>query len=97
LGSSLLELELELLLESSPGSLGGGCVGNGCWVAASDGVVFAGPGESGGAVDGLGESGGLADLAGLAAWPGNGNCSAGEAGFFAAGAGEGQGLAGWAD
>ena len=93
LGSSLLELELELLLESSPGSLGGGCVGNGCWAAASDGVVFAGPGESGGLVDGLGESGGLAGLAGL---PGNGNCSAAEAGFFAAGAGGGQGLAGWA-
>jgi hypothetical protein len=96
LGSSLLELELELLLESSPGSLGGGCVGNGCWVAASDGVVFVGPGESGGLVEGLGESGVLVEFAGLAGPPGNGNCSAAEAGFFAAGAGWGQGLAGWA-
>jgi hypothetical protein len=92
LGSSPLELELELLVESSPGSLGGGCVGNGCWVAASDGVVVVGLGESGGAVDGLGESGGLADLAGLAGSPGNGNCSAAEVGFFAAGAGGGQGF-----
>jgi len=69
-------LELLLLLESSPGSLGGGCVGNGCWAAASEGVVV-----------GLGESGGFAGLAGS---PGNGNCSAAD-GFFAAGAG-GQGL-----
>jgi hypothetical protein len=45
-GSSLLELEL-LLLESSPGSLGGGWVGNGCWDAASEGVV-PGAGEFGG-------------------------------------------------
>jgi hypothetical protein len=67
LGSSLLELEL-LLLESSPGSLGGGCVGNGCCVAASEGVVV-----------GLGESGGAAGLAGL---PGKGNCSA-AVGFLA--------------
>jgi hypothetical protein len=91
LGSSPLELELELL-ESSPGSLGGGCVGNGCWVAASDGVVvlgLAGLGESG--VEGLGESGGFLGLLGS---PGNGNCSAAEDGFFAAGAGDGgQGLA----
>jgi len=90
LGSS--PLELELLLESSPGSLGGGCVGNGCWAAASDGVVVvfvAGLGESGG-VEGLGESGGFFGLLGS---PGNGNCSAAEDGFFAAGAGGGQGLA----
>jgi hypothetical protein len=64
-------------------------VGNGCWVAASDGVVVAGWGESGG-VEGPGESGGLFDLLGS---PGNGNCSAAEPGFFAAGAGGGQGLA----
>jgi hypothetical protein len=88
LGSSAPELEL--LLESSPGSLGGGCVGNGCWVAASDGVVVLGLGESGGALEGLGESGGLFDLLGS---PGNGNCSAVEAGFLAAGAGGGQGFA----
>jgi hypothetical protein len=87
LGSSLLELELELLLESSPGSLGGGCEGNGCWVAASEGVVVLGVGESGGVLEGLGESGGFLGLLGA---PGNGNCSAAEVGFFAAG---GQGLA----
>ena len=88
LGSPLLELELELLLESSPGSLGGGCcwVGNGCWAAASEGVVVLGVGESGGV---LGESGGVL---GLAVSPGNGNCSAAELGFFAVGAGEVQGL-----
>jgi hypothetical protein len=57
-------------------------VGNGCWVAASEGVV----------VVGLGESGGLAGLAGLAGSPGKGNCSAAD-GFFAAGEGGGQGLA----
>ena len=89
LGSSVPELELELLLESSPGSLGGGCVGNGCWVAASDGVVVLGLGASGG-LEGLGESGGFLGLLGS---PGNGNCSAVEAGFFAAGVGGGQGLA----
>jgi len=93
LGSSPLELEL-LLLESSPGSLGGGCVGNGCWAAASDGVVVVfvvGLGESGGGVAGLGESGGVFGLLGS---PGNGNCSAAEDGFFAAGVGGGgQGLA----
>jgi len=96
LGSS--PLELELLLESSPGSLGGGCVGNGCWAAASEGVVVLGLGESGG-VEGLGESGGVEGLGesggffGLLGSPGNGNCSAAEDGFFAAGAGGGQGLA----
>jgi hypothetical protein len=77
LGSS--PLELELLLESSPGSLGGGCVGNGCCAAASEGLVVE-PGESGGA-------------AGFAGWPGKGNCSATD-GFLAA-AGGGQGLAVW--
>jgi hypothetical protein len=88
LGAALgsLLLELELLLESSPGSLGGDCVGNGCWVAASEGVVVV-------FVAGLGESGGVTGWAGLAGSPGNGNCSAGEDGFFAAGAGcGGQGL-----
>jgi hypothetical protein len=45
-------------------------------------------GESGG-VEGLGESGGLFGLLGS---PGNGNCSAVEAGFFAAGLGGGHGL-----
>ena len=93
LGSSPLELELELLLESSPGSLGGGCAGNGCWVAASDGVVVVGLGESGVAVEGPGESGGFFGLLGS---PGKGNCSAAEDGFFAAGLGGGQGLAGGA-
>ena len=89
LGSS--PLELELLLESSPGSLGGGCVGNGCWAAASDGVVVLGLGESGGVVEELGASGGFFGLLGS---PGNGNCSAAEDGFFAAGAAGGaQGLA----
>lgn len=72
----LLELEL-LLLESSPGSFGGGCVGNGCCAAASEGVVAPGVGESGG-------------VAGLAVWPGKGNCSAVD--FLAAG---GQGLVVW--
>jgi hypothetical protein len=90
LGSSAPELELELLLESSPGSLGGGCVGNGCWAAASDGVVVFGLGESGGILEGLGESGGFFGLLGS---PGNGNCSAVEAGFLAAGAGGAQGFA----
>jgi hypothetical protein len=92
LGSS--PLELELLLESSPGSLGGGCVGKGCWVAASEGVVVVfveGLGESAGVVEGVGESGGFLGLLGS---PGNGNCSAVEDGFFVAGAGDGgQGLA----
>jgi hypothetical protein len=69
------ELELELLLESSPGSLGGGCEGNGCWVAASEGVVVAGAGESGG-------------FLGLLDSPGNGNCSATD-GFLAAPSGHG--------
>ena len=97
LGSSAAEPELELLLESSPGSLGGGCVGNGCWVAASDGVVVVGRDESGlgasGGVEGLGELGGFF---GLVASPGNGNCSAAEAGFFAVGACGGQGFVVWA-
>jgi hypothetical protein len=53
-------------------------VGNGCWVAASEGVVV-----------GLGESGTFAGMVGLAGSPGNGNCSAGKD-FFAAGV---QGLA----
>jgi hypothetical protein len=74
LGSALLEL-----LESSPGSLGGGCVGKGCWVAASEGVV-----------DGAGESGGGAGLV----CPGKGNCSAVD-GFFAGGVDGGQGLVVW--
>jgi hypothetical protein len=72
----LAEPEL-LLLESSPGSLGAGSVGNGCSSAADFGVVVV-----------LGESGGGADLLGV---PGNGNCSAAD-GFFASGAGGGQGL-----
>src|ERR1700678_4390374 len=55
LGSSLLEL----LLESDPGSFGGGVVGNGCCVAASDGVVD-GAGVSGGAGGGGGGVGGFA-------------------------------------
>jgi len=46
LGSSVLELEL--LPESSPGSFGGGAVGNGCCLAAEDGAVE-GAGESGAA------------------------------------------------
>jgi hypothetical protein len=50
---------------------------------------LAGPGESGGVLEGLGESGGFCGLLGS---PGNGNCSAAEVGFFAAG---GQGLAAW--
>jgi hypothetical protein len=81
LESSLLELELLLLLlllESSPGRRGAGLVGNGCSLAAEEGVV----------VLGLGESGGAGELAGA---PGNGNCSAAE-GFLASGAV--QGLAG---
>ena len=48
---------------------------------------LAGLGESG--VEGLGESGGFLGLLG---WPGNGNCSAAEDGFFAAGSGGVQGL-----
>src|SRR5882757_9505764 len=87
-GSPLLEL-LELLLESSPGSLGDGWVGNGCWAAASAGVIVFGAGESGGVLEGAGDSGGVL---GLVVSPGNGNCSAAEAGFLAAGAG-GQGFA----
>jgi hypothetical protein len=55
-------------------------VGNGCWVAASEGVVV-----------GLGESGAFAGGVGLVDSPGNGNCSAGED-FFAAGV---HGLAVW--
>jgi hypothetical protein len=53
--SSPLELELELLLESSPGNLGAGSVGNGCSVAADEGVAdpVEGAGVSGGGVDGL--------------------------------------------
>jgi len=62
-------------------------VGNGCWVAAAEGVVVLGLGESG--VAGVGESGGFFGLLGS---PGKGNCSAAEDGFFAGGAG-GQGLA----
>jgi hypothetical protein len=52
---------------------------------------LAGLGVSGGesGVEGLGESGGFLGLLG---WPGNGNCSAAEDGFFAAGFGGGQGL-----
>ena len=73
LGSSLLELEL-LLLDSSPGSFGGGCVGNGCCAAASAGVTV-GTGELGGVVD-LGTS------------PGKG-CSSAADGFFASGGGQG--------
>ena len=53
-------------------------MGNGCWVAASEGVVV-----------GLGESGAFAGGVGLVDSPGNGNCSA-EEDFFAAGM---QGLA----
>ncbi len=79
-GSSALGLELLLLLDSSGGSFGGGAVGNGCWVAASEGVV-----------DGAGESGGGA---GLADSPGNGNCSAAD-GFFVDGVDGGQGLVVW--
>jgi hypothetical protein len=82
LESSLLELELLLLESSLPGSLGGGCVGNGCWVAASGGVVDD-------LVAGFGESGGVADLLGS---PGNGNCSAAD---FGAGVGGVQGLVAW--
>ena len=75
-GSSLLEL-----LESESGSFGGGVVGNGCCVAASDGVV-----------DGAGVSGVVGDgVAGLAGSPGNGNCSAVDLGW--AGVGGVQGLA----
>jgi hypothetical protein len=90
LGSS--PVELELLLESSPGSLGGGWVGNGCWAAASEGAVVlfvAGPGESGVVVEGDGASG---EVFGLLGSPGNGNCSAAEDGFFVARAGGVQGL-----
>jgi hypothetical protein len=66
--------ELELLLESSPGSLGAGVVGNGCSSAAEEGVAVE-----------LGASGG--GVAGFAGVPGNGNCSATE-GFFVCGGGE---------
>jgi hypothetical protein len=66
--------ELELLLESSPGSLGADVVGNGCSSAAEEGVVVE-----------LGESGG--GDAGFVGAPGNGNCSAAE-GFFVCGGGE---------
>ena len=53
-------------------------MGNGCFAAASAGVVD-------GLGVGVGESGGVA---GLADWPGNGNCSAAD--FLGAGV---QGLA----
>jgi hypothetical protein len=76
-GSAALPEPELLLLESSPGSLGAGSVGNGCSSAADFGVVV-----------GLGESGGGADLLGV---PGNGNCSAAD-GFFTSGAGGEQGL-----
>ncbi len=84
--SLLLELELlELLLESSPGSVGGAVVGNG-WSSAAEFFAGAGVGESGGA-------------AGLLGSPGKGNCSATD-GFFVS-AGGVQGLVevcedGWA-
>jgi hypothetical protein len=65
-------------------------VGNGCWAAASEGVVFVGLGESGVVVEGVGESG---EFFGLVVSPGNGNCSAAEVGFFAVGADGVQGLA----
>jgi hypothetical protein len=68
----LLPLLLLLLLESSPGRAGAGVVGKGCSAAAEDGLVVE-PGESGGAAAGV---------AGFAAAPGNGNCSAAD-GFFA--------------
>jgi hypothetical protein len=64
--------ELELLLESSPGSLGAGAVGKGCSSAADFGVPLVG----------LGESGGGADLLGA---PGNGNCSAADGALAPAG------------
>lgn len=67
-------------------------MGNGCWAAASDGVVVVGLGESGG-TEGLGESGGVF---GLLDSPGNGNCSAAEAGFLAVGAAGEQGFVVWA-
>jgi hypothetical protein len=76
-GSAALPEPELLVLESSPGSFGAGSVGNGCSSAAEFGVVV-----------GLGESGGGVDLLGV---PGNGNCSAVD-GFFASGAGGGQGL-----
>lgn len=76
--SLLLEELLELLLESSPGSLGGRLVGNG-WSSAAE--FLAGAGASG-------ESGGWA---GLVASPGNGNCSETD-GCFASAAGGVQGL-----
>jgi hypothetical protein len=82
LSESLL-LELELLLEElpelSPGSLGGGVVGNGLSVAAGF-LAGAGPGASG-------------VLAGLVGSPGNGNCSAVE-GLIVSAAGGVQGLGG---
>jgi hypothetical protein len=81
LSASLLLLELlELLLESSPGSLGGGVVGNG-WSSAAEFLAGAGAGA-------LGESGGLA---GFVASPGNGNCSETDGCFASAGGGV-QGL-----
>jgi hypothetical protein len=73
--------ELELLLESSPGSLGAGAVGKGCSSAADFGVLLVGLGESGG---------GGVDLLGA---PGNGNCSAADGAF--APAGGVQGLVAW--
>jgi hypothetical protein len=75
----LLELLLDELPPESPGSLGGGVVGNGLSVAAG---LLAGAGP--------GASGVLADLAGS---PGNGNCSAVE-GLFVPAAGGVQGLGG---
>ena len=72
-------LELELLLESLPGSFGGGAVGNGCCVAASPGEVFGDPSGASGVVAG----------AGLGGCPGNGKRSVVD--FFSAGAGV-QGL-----
>ena len=75
----LLELLLEELLLESPGSLGGGVVGNGLSVAA-------------GLLDGTG-AGASGELVGLAGSPGNGNCSAAE-GLVVSAAGGVQGLAG---
>jgi hypothetical protein len=72
-GASGSSPELLLLLESVSGSLGGGAVGNGCCSAASAGVVV-GDGELGVVDVGAGVSGAV--VAGLAASPGNGNCSA---------------------
>ncbi len=76
----LLELLLELLLESSsPGSLGAAVVGNG-WSSAAEFLAGAGLGESGGA-------------AGLLGSPGKGNCSETE-GLVALAAGGVHGLEG---